>query len=171
MLSRNIRPVTPVTRRLFTDKAQLFTCAQDVNVLSILLVHHFLELRPSKVSVLSHGLPSLLSKPIPEILARELIFDGLRDFILVLPRGHVFLAGFGAAELDEITIYSDGIIVEKSRVTVVPVSQFDLHNASKTVSIVDNSLHFVKDFSRFVLKGLASHVYNSQTYPVTSPTK
>ena len=28
-------------------------------------------------------------------------------------------------------------------------------------SIVDNSLHFVKDFSRFVLKGLATHVYNS----------
>jgi hypothetical protein len=32
-----------------------------------------------------------------------------------------------------------------------------------TVSIVDNSLDFVKHFSRFVLKGLASHVYNSQT--------
>jgi len=31
-----------------------------------------------------------------------------------------------------------------------------------TVYIVDNSLHFVKDFSRFVLKELASHVYNSQ---------
>lgn len=30
-----------------------------------------------------------------------------------------------------------------------------------TVFIVDNSLHFVKNFSRFVLKGLASHVYNS----------
>jgi len=59
----------------------------------------------------------------------------------MLPRGHVFLAGFGAAELDEITIYSDGIIVEKSRVTVVPVSLFDLHNASKTVSIVDCPLH------------------------------
>ena len=32
---------------------------------------------------------------------------------------------------------------------------------SLTVSIVDNSLHFVKNFSRFVLKGLATHVYNS----------
>ena len=32
-----------------------------------------------------------------------------------------------------------------------------------TVSIVDNSLHFVKNFIRFVLKGLASHVYNSPT--------
>jgi hypothetical protein len=30
-----------------------------------------------------------------------------------------------------------------------------------TVSIVDNSLHFVKNFSRFVLKWLATHVYNS----------
>ena len=29
------------------------------------------------------------------------------------------------------------------------------------VYIVDNSLHFVKNFSRFVLKGLATHVYNS----------
>jgi hypothetical protein len=28
-------------------------------------------------------------------------------------------------------------------------------------AIVDNSLHFVKNFSRFVLKGLATHVYNS----------
>ena len=35
--------------------------------------------------------------------------------------------------------------------------------SSLTVSIVDNSLHFVKDFSRFVLKGLATHVYNSHS--------
>jgi hypothetical protein len=33
--------------------------------------------------------------------------------------------------------------------------------ASLTVVIVDNSLRFVKNFSRFVLKGLATHVYNS----------
>jgi hypothetical protein len=30
-----------------------------------------------------------------------------------------------------------------------------------TVFIVDNSLHFVKNFIRFILKGLATHVYNS----------
>jgi hypothetical protein len=36
------------------------------------------------------------------------------------------------------------------------------HNQrASTVSIVDNSLHFVKNFSRFILKGLATHVYNS----------
>jgi len=35
---------------------------------------------------------------------------------------------------------------------------------SLTVSIVDNSLHFVKNFSRFVLKGLATHVYNSLSW-------
>jgi len=35
------------------------------------------------------------------------------------------------------------------------------HKGSLTVVIVDNSLHFVKDFSRFVLKWLATHVYNS----------
>ena len=34
---------------------------------------------------------------------------------------------------------------------------------SLTALIVDNSLHFVKNFSRFVLKGLASHVYVSQS--------
>lgn len=28
--------------------------------------------------------------------------------------------------------------------------------------LVDNSLHFVKNFSRLVLKGLATYVYNSQ---------
>jgi hypothetical protein len=40
---------------------------------------------------------------------------------------------------------------------------FLLRIASRNhVRIVDNSLHFVKDFSRFVLKGLATHVYNSQ---------
>jgi hypothetical protein len=32
---------------------------------------------------------------------------------------------------------------------------------SLTASIVDNSLRKVKHFSRFVLKGLATHVYNS----------
>jgi hypothetical protein len=29
-------------------------------------------------------------------------------------------------------------------------------------TIVDNSLHFVKNFTRFILKGLATHVYNSR---------
>src|SRR5208282_613507 len=38
--------------------------------------------------------------------------------------------------------------------------------ASRTVTIVDNSLRFVKNFSRFVLKGLATHVYNSLCFPV-----
>jgi hypothetical protein len=32
---------------------------------------------------------------------------------------------------------------------------------SLTATIVDNSLRFVKNFSRFVLKGLATNVYNS----------
>ena len=36
------------------------------------------------------------------------------------------------------------------------------HNVLHAV-IVDNSLHFVKNFSRFVLKGLATHVYNSRS--------
>src|SRR5208282_5354645 len=38
-----------------------------------------------------------------------------------------------------------------------------IHNVLHAV-IVDNSLHFVKKFSRFVLKGLATHVYNSLFY-------
>jgi hypothetical protein len=38
------------------------------------------------------------------------------------------------------------------------------HKVSLTVFIVDNSLHFVKNFSRFVLKGLATHVYNSLSF-------
>src|SRR5208282_5832177 len=145
MLSRNIRPVTPITRRLSTDKTQFFS------ILVICLL--------------------LIPKPIPEVFTGELIFYGLRDFILVLPCGHVFLAGFDAAQLEKIAVHSDGVIVEKSRVPIESVSQFDLHNASESVSIVDNSLHFVKNFSRFVLKGLATHVYNSllfvgQTDPI-----
>src|SRR5208282_4103231 len=35
-----------------------------------------------------------------------------------------------------------------------------IHNVLHA-AMVDNSLHFVKNFSRFVLKGLASHLYNS----------
>src|SRR5208282_1230386 len=110
MLSRNIRPVTPITRRLSTDKTQFFS------ILVICLL--------------------LIPKPIPEVFTGELIFYGLRDFILVLPCGHVFLAGFDAAQLEKIAVHSDGVIVEKSRVPVESVSQSDLHNASKTVSMV-----------------------------------
>jgi signal transduction histidine kinase len=42
---------------------------------------------------------------------------------------------------------------------------------SLTVLIVDNSLHFVKNFSRFVLKGLATHVYNSQSMDLNEATR
>ena len=42
------------------------------------------------------------------------------------------------------------------------------HKVSLTVFIVDNSLHFVKNFSRFVLKWLATHVYNSLQNGISS---
>src|SRR5208282_339842 len=48
------------------------------------------------------------------------------------------------------------------------VSLIECHNVIHVV-IVDNSLRFVKDFSRFVLKWLATHVYNSPPLPIPVP--
>ena len=48
---------------------------------------------------------------------------------------------------------------------------FRLHLRVLHAAIVDNSLHFVKNFSRFVLKGLATHVCNSLPFRTPNTTR